>query len=684
MNIKPIIRYMDQYLDDPNYYPEPVESNDNTDRISIVGTTTAEGCQIYIADDTCFIKAQYQVPEGTNYDLMMRGMCIGIVTLAPNRLNPTNEYRIEFNSVRPLIGNSLQFKTYDRQFHDDQFSDVLEVKTRRGHLNGNGLWNDTLDVSGLAVAENWGEYREDGKAARIVPYDGDSLVEPNRIKRVAVLPGGPTDVMPNSQASIGGLTIMTDLSLCIIPHDICVQRSSTNNSEYGSKYAINWAASLPYTFPTYEPDSPSYIGINLFKVVKPAKRNVQTEYDTYTNTRYMFNMSGLRVVDTRDKLSKSLVGKTTDHYINTQFNTFSDEQLESYPVSGGLMVNVGRGLEIRAEYVTDETWDKYDLHPFDDSGKVCVRVDDNTIEVNEDNRLEVRTGRGLVVAKRDPDFDKRIHLNVDHSFTFVGTNENILSLDINKAIYHEMDMMSNLHPVMNLLQNTSPLGDEIPLSVYINTKYGLGLSISGNRTYNTGASAAPNSLIIRIRANDTGFVTDDDTDELHTEYRSRLVALKDDGLMFDPDGKLTAPIDTTRGLTNNYNIKAMSSDADGNVTTKTQGGIGINVGSGLTFDSDGKLTLESDYEIKKLKNGFDLNNLVTGNYYADNDTSDSIDHRPTTGLGVFRVEHKPVIADSGYYIQKLYSFEKLGIVYIRYKKSGSWTGWYHIDGTIID
>ena len=686
IDTKPIVRYMSHYND--TGFPEPVDPTGTSDNyVSIYNTSSASGFSVYLEDDDCFTPSKYQIPPGTHFSLMMRGMCIGRVLYAPDRLNPDTPYHIDFYSLRPLVGNSLQYKTYDREFHEDQFSEVMEIKTRKGHVNSNGLWNETLDISGIAIAENWGQYRHDGKSARIVPYDGNSLVEPNRMKRTAVLPGGPVDIMPNDQASVGGITIMTDLSLCIIPHDICVQESDLN-SVYGSKYAVNWSASLPYTYPTYEKDTPSYIGVNLFKVIKPKSlgRLSETEESLYYNQLYMFNMSGLRVVDTRDKLTKSLVGKTDDNYINTPDNPITDEQLESYSVSGGLMVNVGEGLEIRAHYDVNEQWNQYSDHPFDDSGKVCIRVDDETIEVNNDNRLHVRVGKGLQVSSiGGGDRNKCIQLYVDHSFVFTGTNEDILSLDINSKIYHETDMMSNVHPIMNLLQNKTSLDRDIPLSAYINTKYGLGLSITGNGTFgSTDDPGAPNALIIRIKANDVGYVTDDDTEDLHTEYRSRLVALKNDGLMFDPDGKLTAPIDTSRGLTNNYSIKAMSSDENGNVTTKETGGIGINVGSGLTFDSDGKLTLEADNEIKKLRNGFDLNNLVTGNYYADDATSDSIDHRPTTGLGVFRVEHKPVIADSGYYIQKLYSFEKLGIVYMRYKKNNSWTGWYHIDGQIID
>ena len=685
---KPIIRYMNPY-DENSGYPEPVDPTGTSDNyISIRNTSTASGYSVYIESNDCWIKAKYQIPPGTSYELMMRGMCIGKVTSAPDRLSPTTGYTVDFYSLRPLVGNSLQYKVYDKEFHEDQFSDVMEIKTRKGHVNANGLWNRTLDISGIAIAENWGEYRHDGKSARVVPYAGNSLVEPNRMKRMAVLPGGPVDVMPNDQASVGGITVMTDLSLCLIPHDICVQESSDGVSRYGSKYAVNWSASIPYTYPTYEKEPPSYIGVNLFKVVKPKAlgRGSETEESVYTNPLYMFNMSGLRVIGAHDKLDKSMFGKNEDPYINTDPLPITDAQLESYTLSGGLMVNVGDGLEIRGEYVTPEQWDSYSDHPFDLSGKVCVRYDNESIGINSDKRLEVRAGQGLVVEMRGEgeDVKKQLHVLADHSFDFIG-DEKKLSLSINPTIYHETDMMSNQHPVVNLLQNKSALDRDLPLSAYINTKYGLGLSIAGNVTWNSEEDAGgPNSLIIRIRANDTGYVPSGDTEEIHTEYRSRLVALKDDGLMFDPDGKLIAPIDTSRGLTNTYNIKAISSDANGNVSVSQQGGIGVNVGAGLTFDKDGKLTLEADYDIKKLKNGFDLNNLTTGNYYADADTTDSIEHRPTTGLGIFRVEQKPVISDSGYAIQKLYSFEKLGIVYIRYKKNNSWTGWYHIDGHIID
>ena len=671
---KPILRYKSP-CDVNSGFPKPVDLGGDS-YISINNTSTADGLQIFIKDDTYFIHAQYQEPEGTEFKLMKRGMCIGRVLSAPNRIDSDLPYIIEFNSIRPLIGNSLQFKTYDEQFHSDKFSDVIDVKTRKGHFNANGVINDPIDISGLAIAENWGEYREDGKSARIVDSAGDSLVEPNRMKRVAVLPGGVTNVMSNSQNSSGGLTVMTDMSLCLIPHTIC--SPSSGYSGY-SQYAVNWHAALPYTYPTYEKDVPSYVGVNTFKVVKQWNRyGMRTASDPYENRKYLINMSGLRIVDASTKINHEMFGKldTNEMYINST-DELSNETMESLPTSGGLMVNVGAGLEIRGVYYENED-DKGTILPFDDSGKVCVRVDDKTIEINEQNRLQIKVGKGLITDTTDPE-NGNLMLNVDPSFTFTeDTTAPKLSLNVNTETYHDIDMMSNLHPVVNLIKTATPTGKFVPLSAYVNTKYGLGLGISGNQTWSsdgTEDTSTPNALIIRIKASDVG--------DSSSVYRQKLVGLKNDSLMFDPDGKLISPIDTSKGLTNTYVAKAMSADSNGNVTVTQQGGIAINIGAGLAFDKDGKLTLEADYEIKKLKNGFDLNNLTVGNYYAAADVTDSIENRPTNGLGVFRIEHVVVIPDS-YYIQKLYSMEKKGIVYMRYKSNGTWTGWYHIDGSIID
>lgn len=680
-NTKDIIRYMDPLANDTEF-PQPI-SWDLTNSISIKGTTTAEGCKIFIADEYYWIKAQYQTPEDTDFKLMKRGMCIGRVTSAPNRLDPHKPYAIDFNSVRPLIGNSLQFKTYDVQFHSDKFSEVLDIKTRKGHFDSNGLINDPIDVSGIAIAENWGEYREDGKPARIVDHDGNSMVEPNRIKRIAVLPDGAKEVMDNSQASEGGLTVMTDMSLCIIPHKLCAANSSSTETEnVSSEYAVNWSASIPYSYPIYEKELPSYVGVNILKIVKPYKKLHSDEDDLYKYRKYFFNMSGLRIIDNKTKSDFEMFGKKTDDFI-IDTNNMDNSTVLNYPLSGGLMVNVGPGLEISGYYDEDENQPMKGL--FDKSGKVTVRVDDKTIKINSNNRLEVKLGKGLTTYIPDPNVatDKYIMVNIDERT--INYDNQKLKVSINDETYHDIDMMSNKHPVVNILKTQSPTGQYIPLSVYVDTKYGLGLTLSGNTVWDetdeSGAyTGSPNALMIRIKASDVGDTTSDNK----SVYRQKLVGLKTDSLMFDPDGKLISPIDTSRGLTNTYVAKAISSDSSGNVTVREEGGLAIKTGAGLTFDKDGCLTLEADYEIKAIKNGFDLNNLSSGNYYATAAVSTSLSHLPVNDVGVFRVEMKPVIPDDNYYIQKLYSFEKKGIVYIRYKVNGTWTAWYHIDGAIID
>lgn len=674
---KPIIRYMNPV--DTIGYPDPVDPGTGDNYISLNKTSSASGCKIYIDSTDSWVRAPGGTPSGMDFKLMLRGMCIGCVKSAPTRLQPTLPYIIELNSVRPLVGNSLQFKKYDEQFHADKISDVVDIRTRRGHFNNYGLWNKSLDVSGLSVAENWGEYREDGKPARIVDGTGDTMVEPNRMNRTAVLPGGIADVMPNSQSSSGGVTVMTDMSLCLIPHELCAPMSGEEANIHSSQYAVNWAAQLPYIFQTYQKDPPSYVGVNLFKVVKHRKpgRSGETVDGIFLDRKYMINLSGLRVVGRWDKLDKSMVGKTSgDAYIDTDDGAAIEANMEHYPLSGGLMVNVGKGLEIKGWYSNTES--DFDEDSFVESGKVCVRVDEQTITVNDNNRLAVKIGRGL--EKYTPtgtvQTEKKIGINVDNN-TIGFTEDNIdaqIEVNINSEIYHDIDMMSNRHAVLNGIVCKSPIGDEVGLSMYVDTKYGLGFTISGNTTESD--VGAPNALMIRIKAGDTG--------SADSEYRKKVVALREDGLMFDPDGRLIAPIDTSKGLENSYQIKAVSSDSRGNVIVKEVGGIGIKAGAGLTFDKDGALTLIADYEIKALKNGFDLNNLVTGTYYAKADVSDTLSNRPASDLGVFRIEHKPVIPEENYYIQKLYSFEKKGIVYIRYKTGSSWTAWYHIDGAIIN
>ena len=626
----------------------------------------AHGLKIYIKPEH-WIPAQYELPNGVDFELTMRGMCIGKVTSAPTRANPDAGYSIELNSIRPLVGNSLRFKVYD-SLHKDQISKCIDIQTRKGHLNQLGSWKQTFDVSGLSIAEDWGTYRYDGESAKLIDDSlGNTLVEPGRFKRTAVLPTGVTEVMTNSQMSSGGLTIMTDMSLCIQPHELCGSYTGSNYDISNSAMADNWNASTPYIFPRYEHETPSYVGINLFKAIGTSKRrSIDTPIDIQMAPYHFYNMSGLRIVDKYVRLSKDLVGKTTDSYINTEHESGIDSYLESLPCSGGLMVNVGRGLDIRSD---DPTGDR----DFDVSGKVSVRTDDQSITVNDDNclALKIKDGRGLRIRIWDPsDVSKQdASLGIDADMHSIIFDNNQLTVGVNEELYHDIDIFSNRHKVKNLIQKKSPYGDQTGLSAYVDTKYGLGFTLNSN---------APHALKIKIKADDIGGP--------NTVYRSMYTGLTDDILLFDKDGVLRAPIDTTKGLKNTYIAKANSSDSKGNVEVVDKGGIAINAGPGLTFTEDGALTLSEGYDLRPLSSGFDLNNLTVGSYCTESDEiGNSIVNRPivSTNVGAFRVEHVKMY--EGHYMQRLYPYNSPDKFYMRYcgTVDPKWSNWYMFSGTMV-
>lgn len=632
----------------------------------IANASYASGLKIFVKAEN-WIPSQYTLPDGVDFELTMRGMCIGKVTNAPTRTSPSAQYMIELNSVRPLLGNSLKFGEYNT-LHRDQISKCIDVQTRKGHLNQHGLWNEMLDVSGLSVAEDWGTYRYDGEAAKLVDAtSGNTLVEPGRFKRSAVLPIGVTEVMSNSQTSQGGLTVMTDMSLCIQPHEICAPYTSfkpLGRNSVGCALADNWECATPYIFPRYERETPSYVGVNLFKLVEQKDGIYDlSDVEKYRQPYHFYNMSGLKVVNKFTKLTKSLIGKTTDSYINNAPQGY-DEHLESLPTSGGLMVNVGAGLDIRS-------YDEDGTELFDNCGKVCVRTDGRTIDVNDDNRLYVKlnTTRGLQQRRWGQESEGySIGINVDPTLSF--TNSGHLTVNINEDTHHDIDIFSNYHKVVNLLQKEDSVGNKIGLSAYVDTKYGLGFTMN---------SEAPHALKIKIKADDIGGP--------NTVYRSIYTGLTDDLLVFDKDGVLRAPIDTSKGLKNTYLAKANSSDSFGNVEVIDKGGIAINAGPGLTFTEDGALTLAEGYELRVLTQGYDLDNLSVGNYCTESDEiGNSIQHRPnvTGDVGAFRVEHIKLY--TGHYMQRLYAYKYPDRFYTRYcgTVAPKWSKWYVFIGNAID
>lgn len=391
------------------------------------------GLQIKLSK-SWWINNKRSIDKRFNKELTFRGTCIGAVTSAPTRTDKSKPFVISFYKMKPLLGPGLQYSS-DSKLHNDEY---ITLQIREGHINQySGVRTQSYNISGLSIANDWGEYRLDGNEADIYSNrSGNTVYNPSRAQRYAVLPQGVVPVMTNSQDSSGGLTVMTDMSLCIQPHTPYTKIIYDSNE--ASQVVKNYYGEFPSDVIMHDNGAPSYVGVNLAKAVynknhfvyvktyeKPSDwdtnyKNYYTKntkgiyipitdesvpewtYDTYYTRHYtkndipttdiddvpnildqyiFTNLSGLKIVGRDVTVNKKLLGlDNTEKYFEDE--SYEQADIDGYDMSGGLMVNVGRGLRIAPTCIPETGYNYYESGKvevklgegltFDDKGRICL------------------------------------------------------------------------------------------------------------------------------------------------------------------------------------------------------------------------------------------------------------------------------------------------------------------------
>lgn len=249
---------------------------------------------------------------------------------------------------------------------------------------------------------------------------------PNATMNAVVTPEGIEKLYTNENDRRGGLFVPTDMSLCAMPYDKygldpdkyktwkTADDETKPDKPLQSKSVsniTNWGIKSPYHFTENNYDyegylnPPSFLGINLMKA-----------FIERSGSNYAVPLSGLRVVSNNnergsdsDTLTWNSFGLYKDVDENRILRTYSkkpdpdaketdankvrinsfDDLVANY-ISGGLMVNVGKGLEILPTNVPELA------NYYDDFGKVNVRLGD-AMKFDSYDRIQVNPGHGLKI-----------------------------------------------------------------------------------------------------------------------------------------------------------------------------------------------------------------------------------------------------------------------------------------------
>lgn len=271
---------------------------------------------------------------------------------------------------------------------------------------------------------------------------------PNETMNAVVTPNGIDKLYTKPEDRRGGLFIPTDMSLCAMPYDqygISPKKYKAWNDAADDKKSekslksidttkiANWGIKSPYYFTDEKYNHngylnpPAFLGVNLLKAfIKKSSEN------------YAVPLSGLRVVSSKDArgsdsdtLTWNSFGLYKDVDSDRVLRTYSNEpnpddekkdsnkvtinsfsDLVANYVSGGLMVNVGKGLEILPTNVPTNA------NRYDDFGKVNVRLGD-AMKFDAYDRIQVNPGHGLKIDdERIKDDDGNYIKDDDGNFTY--------------------------------------------------------------------------------------------------------------------------------------------------------------------------------------------------------------------------------------------------------------------------
>ena len=380
----------------------------------------------------------------TTSEILTEDVLIIIIGIIHDRhiVNSNNHYNQSLVSTGPLIGYvRIDDGIYNFHFFPFTISPGFGLINTVGNPwkaqeSPDGYYHNALSVNTIIDERNiLGGDRNERRvsysglqaiSAASAPFDSmndvkPDIVMPNQNKtdtgfnsmNFIMTPEGRTNLFEqyyNDQDYLfrGGLFVPTDASLCSMPYEVYGYRTEDEEGFERSEAFENWFAPTPYYA---KPDlvtnhagfmnSPTFIGINLLKGY--------TENEE-TGDKTAYSLSGLRVIDPGQMTLGKHNGQTlnwemfgmneevdADRFITARYShdgeslvNNGDLDLPLTPTdlshTGGLMVNVGKGLEIMPYGIADNGV------TFDRMGKVNVRLGSG-LEFDKYNRITI-TGAG--------------------------------------------------------------------------------------------------------------------------------------------------------------------------------------------------------------------------------------------------------------------------------------------------
>ena len=327
-------------------------------RININGVTITDPdvytCYTFKKGDiilTNFSDIEYRDSSGDlnqNVDplLVCRESMIGSITSVYDPTNAGSAYVIDFYPIKPYVGMGLKYYEVHTADTTNKRSNVLGIDLLTGKMTSAFV---DANLSGINVFN---------AADRARVEEGEPKTNNT------VLPDGQhTTQLPYATNSS---FISPDFSMNVIPHNV-----------YTGDNAVieNWPSKSPNLSTVGEDAQPkadqTFLGVNLLK---------RLEDISGTSKKNAFNMSGLRVVNDAERIYNADIGKS-DNDATDKLNGPG-----AGSISGGLMVNVGKFLEIGDNVGADSTAKQ--IGNYYEGGKVNVRVNELFFKDN-DNRLDL-------------------------------------------------------------------------------------------------------------------------------------------------------------------------------------------------------------------------------------------------------------------------------------------------------
>ena len=328
-------------------------------RINVKGITitdpTVDTCQTFKKNDiiVCnFSDNGYRNNDGSLKsnvvpELVCRESMIGAVISVPDGVDPSSPYVIDFFPIKPYVGMGLKYYEVHTDATTNKKSTMIGIDLLTGKMTSAFIDANVSGINAFSSPDRYDVTISDMKTNHTVT---------------------PVGRFSTSISGSNSAFISPDFSMNVVPSNIF---GNTTNSPI-----TNWPPKTPgeSTNGNSRPiGNQSFVGVNLLKKV-----------DTTNKTAY--NMSGLRIIDplnSNDTITNNAIGKS-DNDTTDKFAT------DAGTTSGGLMVNVGKFLEIGTNVGDDATrYDGLNGHPqYYAGGKVNVRVNEVFFK-DDDNRLDL-------------------------------------------------------------------------------------------------------------------------------------------------------------------------------------------------------------------------------------------------------------------------------------------------------